>query len=257
MENILKDINHPDLFKIIDIRKDHDYIIIIAEYFNAISLRDFLKVTGKPFSEEEVQYIMKKIINIIRYLHNKRIVHRDITADNFLLCNESEGEQIKNNILETKIKLFNFYLAVNLPKGQFLFNHRGNIKYMAPEILRTGKYNEACDIWSLGVLCSLLITNDYPYNFKTLHKEGNANIYLPETLSKEAISFINCMLQYEQSLRKNIEELTKHEFLNKNPSNFNKIKIEDIKEHIENSKIKINIKDNEWVAKYFGWGIPT
>ena len=79
MENILKDINHPDLFKIIDIRKDHDYIIIIAEYFNAINLRDFLKVTGKPISEEEVQYIMKKIINIIRYLHNKRIVHRDIT----------------------------------------------------------------------------------------------------------------------------------------------------------------------------------
>ena len=199
---------------------------------------------------------MKKVINIIGYLHNKKIVHREITAYSFLLCNESEGDQIKNNILETKIKLFNFYFSAYLPKGEFLDEPKGPAKYAAPEILRNGKYNKSSDIWSLGVLCSVLLTNDFPYNFQALQKDGDVNIYLPETLSKEAISFINCMLQYEQSLRKNIDDLTKHEFLNKNSSNFNKINLEDIKEHIENSKIKINIKDNAWVVKYFGWGIP-
>ena len=63
------------------------------------------------------------------------------------------------------------------------------------------------------------------------------------------------MLQYDPNLRKSADNLAKHEFLTKNIKDFNKIKIEDIKEHIEDSKIKIHIKDNQWVTEYFGWGL--
>ena len=63
------------------------------------------------------------------------------------------------------------------------------------------------------------------------------------------------MLQYNPNLRKSVDNLAKHEFLTKNVKDFNKVKICDIKEHIEDTKIKINIIDNQWVSEYFGNGI--
>ena len=56
-------------------------------------------------------------------------------------------------------------------------------------------------------------------------------------------------------MRKSADNLAKHEFLTKNVKDFSKIKIDDIKEHIEDTKIKININDNQWVLEYFGKGI--
>ena len=253
--NILKDINHPNIVKLIDFKEDPDNYYIITEFCNGGTLETFLNQNQNPLSEEQAQYIMKQVINIIEYLNEKKIVHRDLCTDNLLINFESENDLNGNDILKAKIKLTDFGLSTYLQKGNLLNDYVGNIKYVAPEIFRKKSYDEKIDIWSLGVLCSKLLIRDYPYDAKILRNDDNVFYYLPESLSKEAVSFINCMLQYDPNLRKSADNLAKHEFLTKNVKNFNKIKIDDIKEHIEDSKIKIHIKDNKWVTDYFGWGI--
>ena len=64
--SILKDINHPNLLKIIDVKKTLEDLYIITEYYNGGTLEEYLekyiKEKNKAFSEEIVQYIMKKVI---------------------------------------------------------------------------------------------------------------------------------------------------------------------------------------------------
>ena len=72
------------------------------------TLQDFLEQYQKKYnktpSEEKVQYIMRQIIHVIKYLHNKKIVHTNISLDNIMINYEDENDRINNNIMKSKIK---------------------------------------------------------------------------------------------------------------------------------------------------------
>ena len=69
---------------------------------------------------------------------------------------------------------------------------------------------------------------------------------IPSTLSKEAISFMNSMLQYDSNKRLTIEKLCEHKFLKKE---FSKIDINEIKDLLKGSYIEINTKSNDLISK--------
>ena len=75
----LKDVNHSNIIKLLEIKEDSNYYYCICEYFYGKDLFDYLKEReSKILSEEIVQYIMKQLISAIKYLHDKKIVHRNI-----------------------------------------------------------------------------------------------------------------------------------------------------------------------------------
>ena len=95
--SILKDINHPNILKIIDVKKTLEDLYIITEYYNGGTLEEYLekyiKEKNKAFSEEIVQYIMKQVIDAMKYLHNKKIMHRDLHLDNILINYDDKSEE--------------------------------------------------------------------------------------------------------------------------------------------------------------------
>ena len=75
----LKDVNHSNIIKLLEIKEDSNYYYCICEYFYGENFFDYLKKReSKILSEEIVQYIMKQLISAIKYLHDKKIVHRNI-----------------------------------------------------------------------------------------------------------------------------------------------------------------------------------
>ena len=161
-------------------------------------------------------------------------------------------------IINSKIKIIDFGSAIYLPKGKLTKTIIGIPLYMDPIILfkslniteyKEYKYNEKADIWSLGILFYQLLvgknpfeTNDF-YDFNDFNeleeKIKKGDYYVPTTLSKEAISFLNCMLQLDPKKRKSVDILYNHKFLRINPNQFIKIN-----ENINLSEIKLNIKEN-------------
>ena len=61
-------------------------------------------------------------------------------------------------------------------------------------------------------------------------------------LSKEAVSFLNCMLRYYPQKRASIDILYKHRFLRRDINKFKKLDLNKIKSCIVNSKIKLNTR---------------
>ena len=250
---IIKDINHPNIVKLIDIKEDDKYFYFINEYCNGGSIIDYFH-EFIPLSEEIIQHVIKQIIEAVKYLHNKKIVNRDIMTKHFLLNYETKEDLINKNILKAKIKLNGFSLSKHFQKGILINELRGHVRYTAPEVLKC-PYNEKVDIWSLGIICSELLNGNNTYNVRNFENGNNINFFLPMNISKEILTFINCMLQYDPNLRKSADQLCRHEFLKKDMKNFHPINFSDIKDHVQDSKIVINFKDNQWISNLFGWGI--
>ena len=97
----------------------------------------------------------------------------------------------------------------------------------------------------IGEICYELLSGK---NFVTLNINNNGDYYLPKDLSKETISFINDTLQYEEDKRLNAEELYNHDFLTKPYSEFTKINFNEIPNLLEDSKIRMNIYNNEHLS---------
>lgn len=70
------------------------------------------------------------------------------------------------------------------------------------------EYDYKTDIWGLGIVCYKFLIGENPFKtqneFSDLLKVLKIGIYkVPKTLSKEIVSFLNCMLQYEANKRLN------------------------------------------------------
>ena len=137
--SILKDVNHPNILKIIDVKKILEDIYIITEYYNGGTLEEYLekyiKEKNKAFSEEMVQYIMKQVIEAMKYLYNKKIMHRDLNLSNILINYDDENDRKNGNILKGTIKIIDFGFARYLKKGELAKSIVGSPIYMSPLLL--------------------------------------------------------------------------------------------------------------------------
>ena len=118
--------------------------------------------------------ILEQLVDAVAYLHDHRILHRDIKPQN-ILCEEIFGGE------KIRIKLGDFGLAKNVIKRDFIksivpMTHEiVTLWYRAPEVLLCAEtYDEGVDIWSIGVVLVELMSGSNPFNgrseFETLMK---------------------------------------------------------------------------------------
>ena len=263
---ILKEIDHPNIIKLYDVKENNQNYYLVMEYCNGGGLSDCLeyhiKQFRKPFSEEIVQYLMKQIVSGLKYLHGKHILHRDIKLDNILVKFDSEEDRQKKNMLKAKVKIIDFGFARYLDPKQLAFSTLGSPINMEPGILRKLNrmensrdygYDEKADIWSLGTICYEMLIGKCTFDAgsmkELLGKVESGNYLLPTSLSKEAASFLNGMLQYDPKKRLTAERLSCHKFLTKPYKELTKMDLKNINKHIYGTNLRINSKKNQsiWV----------
>ena len=270
---LLKEINHPNIVKLIEIQETSDYYHIITEYCNggdlSSSLEKYQEKNNKAFSEEIVQHIMRQLLSAINYLHEKKIFHRDLKTENILIHYDNEDDRLNNNIINGKIKLIDFGFARHFDKGKNVgISTLGTPLYMDPGIIQKFNkvknykdytYDEKVDIWSLGIICYELLIGKNPFDSQSmaelLEKIRKGYYYLPKTLSKETISFINGMIQDKAKNRLSARKLLHHKFIKNDVNKFNQINLNEIKDNIKGSQIQINSILNQSIWDIFGDGI--
>ena len=267
---ILKEISHPNIVKLYEVKETSTYYYLVTEYCNSGGLQElldnYIKKNRKPFPEEVVQYFMKQIVSAIYYLHKHNILHRDIKLDNILVQYDSEKDKENNDLLKAKIKLIDFGFARHLNEGQLAQSILGSPINMDPGILRKLNkmahsneyaYDQKADIWSLGTACYEMLIGKNTFDAKSLHelvkKVEEGSYKLPTTISKEAVSFINGMIQYDLKKRSSAEELYNHPFLNKPFSSLTKIVIKGSSNKVIGNQILMNARKlNESIWDVFG-----
>ena len=259
---ILKELNHQNIVKFIDLKRTNNHYYIITEYCNGGDLQKALErhiqKFGKPFSQEIVQHLMKQIISAFKQIHGKQIIHRDIKLENILLNYGTNEDKKNENLIKATIKIIDFGFSTKVEEQGLKYTTLGSPVNMDPLILselsKRGKktpklgYDQKADIWSLGTICYEMAIGKCVFDADKLddliEKVEKGEYTVPKTLSKELISFINGMLQYDPKKRLNIEQLSKHSFLNKNVNQFERIDLKKVNKNLVKSKLKLNVKEN-------------
>ena len=269
---ILKELkNHKNIVKLEDAKvTDHNYYIVM-EFCNGGSLSDCLKKyqkkTGKPFTQEIVQYLMKQIINVMKYVHSRGIIHRDLKLDNILVNFDSELDKNNLNMMKATIKIIDFGFSTYMSKSNLASTAVGSPLNMDPTILKKlsdGKqginnsnigYDQKADIWSLGTLCYEMLIGESAFNAESLqelvNKVQNGSYKIPTSLSKEVVSFLNSMLQFDSQKRLSCEELSRHHFLTKRVKDFQPIDLRKVSNKVQGDKLNINVKKNSTIWSIF------
>ena len=265
--SILKGLNHPNIVKLKEVKKTKKHFYLVMEYCNGGELKGALEKyqlkNGKAFSEEIVQYIMRQIMSAINYLHSRNIMHRDIKLENILLDYPTEEDKNNLNIMKSTVKLIDFGFAIILKKS-LTESVVGNPMNMDPLILKkltsNGRvrklgYDTKVDIWSLGSICYEMLIGKSAFDAEDIdelvEKIEKGDYTVPKNLSKEIVSFLNGMLQYNPNIRLSSAQLINHRFLTENINNFHKINLSQVSDKINQDQLKINTKKNQTIWAIF------
>ena len=206
---ILKKLDHPKILKVIDFYSTPKKYYIITEYCPEGELFNEIIKVGK-FDEGQAAFIINQILKAVTYCHKMNIIHRDIKPENIMITNRE-----KNGCLQ--VKLIDFGTAKIFEKGHQENKYVGSSYYMAPEIIKR-KYDEKCDLWSIGVILYILLTGRPPF-------DGNDDDEILENvkkgvydkwaypfplLSAHAKDLIFKLLQYDPKKRLSAEEAIEH-----------------------------------------------
>lgn len=255
--------SNPNLLKLIEYGDDETNYYIITEYYNggdvAALLQKRIKEEKRAFSEEEVQYIMRNVLNGLDYLHKNNILHRDLKLNNLMINYDSDEDRHNQNIFRSNIVIVDFGFSRVLEPGKYAESNLGTQYYMGPEMLKKicsnlynkkfrdavdGKYDAKLDIWSLGILCYEMIVGVRAFsgrNIEALVEKITKGIYyLPTNIYQETYDFITSMLHEKPDERPGTDLLLKHPFIINDVSSFHKLNLSGKK--IESGAVVVGTK---------------
>ena len=203
--NINSLFNSRFILKIEDSYQNSKQLNIISEYFEGITLKDFLlhehKKDRRFLKEEIIWKIFIQLSLAIYRIHIKNIIHRNIKTSTVFL-------DTKYNL-----KLTYFKDAYLLKSENDLCKEEIEPKnYMAPEIFKKEGYNTKSDIWSLGVILYEMCTFNKPFDDENqdnlFQKITNAKYAsIGNKYSKELIALIDEMLRIKPEERISIKDI--------------------------------------------------
>lgn len=150
-----------------------DCSYMVLEYAAKPNLFEFIQ--KKPLSEAATLCYMKQLVDALAYMRKSGIVHCDLKPENCLL----DGE--------FKLLLADLGFSVKMNSQGRVFERRGTVNYMAPEVLNDHACNqngydpELADVFSLGVIMFVILVGRPPFQLADREKDEFYKLFAEET----------------------------------------------------------------------------
>nr|XP_048272881.1 serine/threonine-protein kinase Nek11 isoform X2 [Myodes glareolus] len=202
---LLSKLNHPAIVKFHASFMEQDNFCIITEYCEGRDL-DYkiqeYKEAGKIFPENQIVEWFIQLLLGVDYMHERRILHRDLKSKNVFL---------KNN----QLKIGDFGVSrLLMGSCELATTLTGTPHYMSPEALKHQGYDAKSDIWSLACILYEMCCMDHAFSGSSFLSvvlnivEGDTPS-LPERFSRELNTIMERMLNKSPSLRPSAIEVLK------------------------------------------------
>ncbi|KFB50199.1 AGAP012064-PA-like protein [Anopheles sinensis] len=203
---IMKMLDHPNIVKLFQVIETEKTLYLVMEYASGGEVFDYLVAHGK-MKEKEARAKFRQIVSAVQYCHQKRIIHRDLKAENLLLDSEMN------------IKIADFGFSNEFTPGSKLDTFCGSPPYAAPELFQGRKYDgPEVDVWSLGVILYTLVSGSLPFDGATL-KELRERVLrgkyrIPFYMSTDCEVLLKKFLVLNPSKRASLETIMKDKWMN-------------------------------------------
>ncbi|XP_029107317.1 serine/threonine-protein kinase MARK1 isoform X1 [Scleropages formosus] len=203
---IMKILNHPNIVKLFEVIETEKTLYLVMEYASGGEVFDYLVAHGR-MKEKEARAKFRQIVSAVQYCHQKRIVHRDLKAENLLLD------------ADMNIKIADFGFSNEFTVGNKLDTFCGSPPYAAPELFQGKKYDgPEVDVWSLGVILYTLVSGSLPFdgqNLKELRERVLRGKYrIPFYMSTDCENLLKKLLVLNPVKRGSLEQVMKDHWMN-------------------------------------------
>ena len=209
--SIMNGLDHSRLLQLNSAYENPREVIMIMEFIGGGEL--FEKVVADDFTltEHDCVLFMRQICAAIGYMHQKHIVHLDLKPEN-ILCKSKKSHQIK---------IIDFGLTRKLKPGEDVRILFGTPEFVSPEVISYEPVSAASDMWSVGVVCYVLLSGLSPFmgdsdvetfsNITGMCFDFEDEAF--DNISEDAKDFILKLLVKDQRKRLKALECLKHPWL--------------------------------------------
>ncbi|XP_032408846.1 STE20-like serine/threonine-protein kinase isoform X4 [Xiphophorus hellerii] len=212
--DILASCNHHHIVKLLDAFYFEGKLWILIEFCAGGAVDAIMLELERPLTEPQIRVVCKQTLDALTYLHETKVIHRDLKAGNILLS------------LDGEVKLADFGVsAKNTNTLQRRDSFIGTPYWMAPEVVmcETSKdrpYDYKADIWSLGVTLIELAQIEPPNHemnpmrvLLKIAKSEPPTLMHPSRWSPEFNDFLRRALDKNVDNRWNSTQLLQHPFV--------------------------------------------
>ncbi|XP_041065064.1 STE20-like serine/threonine-protein kinase isoform X2 [Carcharodon carcharias] len=212
--DILASCDHHHIVKLLDAFYYENKLWILIEFCAGGAVDAVMLELERALTEPQIQVICKHTLEALSYLHDNKVIHRDLKAGNILLTMEGD------------VKLADFGVsAKNSRTLQRRDSFIGTPYWMAPEVVmcETSKdkpYDYKADIWSLGVTLIEMAQMEPPHHelnpMRVLLKIAKADpptLAQPSRWSPEFSDFLKKALEKNVEVRWSCQQLLQHPFV--------------------------------------------
>ncbi|XP_051567682.1 myosin light chain kinase, smooth muscle-like isoform X1 [Myxocyprinus asiaticus] len=208
---IMNSLHHPKLVQCVDAFEAKTDMVMVMEMISGGEL--FERIVDEDFelTEREVIKYMLQIIDGVQFIHKQGIVHLDLKPENIMCVNKTGS----------KIKLIDFGLARRLEDSGTLKVMFGTPEFVAPEVINYEAISYPTDMWSIGVICYILVSGLSPFMGEN-DNETLANVTSAtwdfedeafDEISDQAKDFISSLLKKDMRARLTCAQCLEHSWL--------------------------------------------
>ena len=208
-------LKHPNIVRLYDVIETDKYIGIILDYASGGELFDHI-LAHRFLKEKDACRLFAQLISGVWYIHQRKIVHRDLKLENLLLDRN-------RNVIITD---FGFANRFEHRPDDLMQTSCGSPCYAAPElVISEGSYvGSAVDIWSCGVILYAMLAGYLPFDDDPANPDGdninllykyivNTPLSFPDYISREARDLLGIMLQPDPQRRADLKHVMQHPWL--------------------------------------------
>uniref|UniRef100_UPI00398F6C55 myosin light chain kinase, smooth muscle isoform X2 n=1 Tax=Pristiophorus japonicus TaxID=55135 RepID=UPI00398F6C55 len=215
--SIMNCLHHPKLVQCVDAFESRSDIVMVLEIVSGGEL--FERIIDEDFelTERECIQYMQQINEGVQFIHKQEIVHLDLKPENIMCVNKTGA----------RIKLIDFGLARRLESTSSLKVLFGTPEFVAPEVINYEPIGYPTDMWSIGVICYILVSGLSPFmgdnDNETLANVTSATWDFDDDafneISDDAKDFIDSLLKKDMKQRLNCDQCLEHKWLKKDVKN--------------------------------------
>eukprot|EP00759_Apiculatamorpha_spiralis_P000030 PhF_6_TR10006/c0_g1_i1/m.15250 len=204
--DLLKDLIHRNIVQYLGTDQNETHLHILLEFVPGGSIRHLVDNFG-VLSEIVILKYSLQIIEGLKYLHSRRVVHGDLKCANVLVTDK--GEVKITDFGTAKVMAHEGPVAGKVVAGTLL--------WMAPELFRGGTATPATDIWSYGCCLLEMMTAQSPWSEYEFENESQIITLLENTVeapelptgfSKELLALVKDCLILEAARRPTCEDIS-------------------------------------------------
>lgn len=205
---VANSVRHPFLVNLFSCFQTESHVCFVMEYAAGGDL--MMHIHADVFDEPRAVFYAACVVLGLQYLHDNKIIYRDLKLDNLLL--DTEGY----------VKIADFGLCKEgMGYGDRTGTFCGTPEFLAPEVLTETSYTRAVDWWGLGVLIFEMLVGESPFpgddEEEVFDSIVNDEVRYPRFLSIEAVAIMRKLLRKHPDRRlgaseKDAEDVKKQQF---------------------------------------------